>query len=1303
MHNIVPEFILENYKAGRYSGSFRAAGMFLDISGFSAMTDELMQHGQHGAEVLAELMRAVFDPIVNAIFGQGGMIVGYAGDAITALYSVETDDLATARQVFASAHAIQHGLKARPSYETPYGTFHISAKIGISIGQVSWGILRSRDGSRAIYYFRGDAIDEAVKAEHQASAGEIIFDERIYDELNCDVVADRFASFYRLQRLPDKLPVSRPVQPPSIDAALASVFAPVQVIKENLRGEFRQAVNLFMRIPELTREQLENFMYIFFDLQTRYGGLIDRIDFGDKGCNMIVLWGAPVAYENDIGRAINFIFDLKSQVNFPVTAGLTYYISHAGYIGGRLFENYTCYGWGINLAARFMMSAPEGEVWLDERVAQRIKKRFNLEHVGAQNFKGFAEKQSVYVLKERKSESEAFFQGEMLGREAELQKLAEFIAPIWSGNFAGVASVWGEAGMGKSRLVYEFRNSALFKGRDALWAVCQSDQILRQSFNPLRYWLLRYFGFLPGEAETVRSKKFKKKIENLISSLENQELAAELERTRSFLAALVDLYWDGSLYAQLDAQGRYDNTMIALISLLKAESLRQPLLLFIEDAHYLDEDSKAFLARLKRALKADAASYPVAILLTTRWRGVEIFLEEGLIDQDIDLDALSHSAISQMAAAILGNLADHGLVQLVNNRAEGNPFFAEQILRYLQTEGNLELGESGWSVRKNLRSSAMPADISKMLIARLDQLAHQVKEVIHAAAVLGREFEVQVLSRMLIRDLSLHEEIAEAEKASVWYPLNEMRYIFKHSLMRDVAYNMQLQARRQELHTVALEALEDIYTDELQHHYGELAYHSEQAALDEKARYYLVSAGNSARDTYQNLQALDYYQRALRVTPMDALEQTYDLHRECEITLVELGKPDELVDEVEILNSLAEQIGDVGKMAEVELFRAQLAVSGGNYDKSAALADNAVKLGLKAKRYDVSIDAYQALFDGFYQQGMNREAIQNGELGLELSRSHGASRKEAYILNRLGLAFLELRDPSAATLYFEQSLSIFRKEEDLRGVARVLANLGLVAGHRGDYTAALDYCEQALKLAREIGSRQGEALLLGNLGWYSGLLGDYRQALSYAERNLRIAREIGDKFVETYSLINLSSHASALGDSLTSVKYAQEGIDLARGANNRNAEAWAWTYLGHGLFESGEMDRASAAYQAALTLRAELDQPVLATEPCAGLARIALMQGNKSEAATRIETVMSQLLKDAALEGTDQPIRVYLSCYLVLQAIKDLRADEVLKTGYELLIKRADGIPDPSARQLFLEKIPYNREILSIWESQNLT
>lgn len=1298
MHRIVPELIVENYRAGVHRGSLRAVGMFLDISGFSRMTDALMQHGEHGSEILAGMMRAVFDPIVNAIFAQGGMIVGYAGDAVSALFPTETDEAGACHRALAAAFAIQERLRSNQEYKTPYGGFRVSAKIGLSVGAVSWGILRSRDGRAATYYFRGGAISEAAEAEQRAGAGEIILTEDACGGLGADIESEALGSFRRLRGVAGPLPLPRPINLPPVDPLVSSVFAPNQVVEQDLRGEFRQTVHLFMRIPELADEQLTAFMHTVFDLQARYGGVIDRIDFGDKGCNMIVLWGAPVAYRNDIGRALNFILDLQAQVDFPVTAGVTYYISHAGYVGGQLFETYTCYGWGINLASRFMTSAAEGEVWIDERIAPRIARRFHFDYVGEQFFKGFARRQKVYVLRGRKSDLEIFFQGRIVGREAEMQALADFTAPIWDGRYAGMACIWGEAGMGKSRLIHEFMQAPLFQNRSVKWAVCQSDQILRQSFNPFRYWLFHYFDFHPGMNDAERLAKFHARLDDLCAGTSDPALAAELTRARSFLAALVDLAWPASLYEQVDAQSRYDNTLLALISLLKAESLRQPFILFVEDAQYLDKDSVSFLLRLKRALMAEKADYPIAILLTSRWEGIKALVEKGVADRDIDLAGLPREMVSRMAEDILGGPLSPSLAALVDKRAEGNPFFAEQIVHYLRQEGLLEWKSGAWTVRQTPQVSALPADISVMLVARLDQLARQVKEIVQAAAVLGREFEAGVLTRMFANGTALQNGIEEAERAAIWSPLRALRYIFNHALLRDAAYNMQLQARRRELHALAFKALEDLYGDEIARHYGELAYHSEQAGMATEACRYLSLAGDAARDGYQNTQALDYYRRALALLPQTEQGSRFRLHCECESLLAELGRPEEQSREIEILQTLAEALGDLASLADVTLRKSRLAAAGGSYEQAAELAAAAKILALEAARYDLAIDACQCLFDAHYQQGKYREAVEHGEAGLALARGQKAMQEEAFILNRLGVAFLEMKNPSSALAYFEKSLSIFRSEANLRGEARALANLGMVAGYQGKFSAALDYCEQSLQIARQIGSREGEGLLLGNMGWIAGMLGDYRKARDYAERNLLISREIDNRYYETFSLINLSSHAGALGDFSAAVEYAKEALALARQSGDRNAEGWACTYLGHGLFESGMIEQAMLAYRDGLAVRAELDQPALAAEPAAGLARIALMRGDLTSAQDHVNAILTQIEQDGALEGTDQPLRVYLSCFLVLRAANDSRAEKILETAYGMLKTRADGISDPSARRAFLENVTYNREILSLWE-----
>ncbi len=637
MRQLVPYIILENYLAGTYRGDFAAVGLFVDISGFSTLTDTLMRHGPHGAEVLARIMRRVFGPPSQAIYEQGGFIVGYAGDAFTALFPQGDDPHVAIRRAVTAAWLIQQHLASESSHTTEYGVFPISAKVGLAMGEAAWGVLRSRDGKRAAYYFRGSAINEPAAAEHQAQSGEIILAPDIYKRLRDEIEVEPHGGFYRLTGLPGKMPAPLPVPPPATSIEAMKAFFPDDLLYQDLRSEFRQAINVFISLPELDEEAMAAFMQSLYELQDRYGGLFTRVDYGDKGCNILMFWGAPVAYENDIERALHFIHELKDSADFAFTAGLTYYNSRAGFMGSDLMEEYTCYGWGINLAARLMLKAPQGEIWLDSRVAQRAGHYFETGYIGEQKFKGFAQEQKVYVLQQHKERDESLFTGVMVGREKELQTLAEFVAPLWEGRCAESLTIWGDPGIGKSRLVYEFRVAPLFFAHPARWAVCQCDQILRESFNPFSYWLRGYFDVSNAQDEARNKGNFDAKLDELLGATLDPALHTELDRTRSCFAALLGLRWPDSLYEQLDARGRYDNTFSALTALIKAESLRQPLILFIEDAQYIDEDSEAFVLALMRALKADSREYPLAILSTSRREGAALPLEEALLGKEINL------------------------------------------------------------------------------------------------------------------------------------------------------------------------------------------------------------------------------------------------------------------------------------------------------------------------------------------------------------------------------------------------------------------------------------------------------------------------------------------------------------------------------------------------------------------------------------------------------------------------------------------------------------------------------------------
>ena len=1291
MHRVVPELIVENFREGHYSGEFQAVSMFLDLSGFSTMTDALMQHGQHGAEALAGLMHGLFDPLVESIFAYGGKIVGFAGDGIMALYPVQSDLKATALQAHTSADVIQKRFRERPTRQTIYGEFSIFAKIGLGSGSVSWGILRASHGDQAAYYFRGSAVDEAADAEHHAKAGEILLTPAMYNLLREDVLSASRDSLRCFTGFSVEAPQPARVEFPPVDLSVARYFMPEDVIVNDLRGEFRQVVNLFMRFPDLSNEALQKLMSTVFELRTRYGGLVSRLDFGDKGCNMLMLWGAPVAYENDIGRALNFLLDLKGAVDFSITAGVTYYISHAGYLGSSLYEDYTCYGWGVNLASRFMMTAQPGEIWVDDRIARRVSRRFELDYVGSQMFKGFAAEQKVYLLRGYTQTLDPAYQGQMVGREDELAKMARFTEPLWQGKYAGLLLISGDAGMGKGRLVHELRSSLRQKGKRALWAVCQSNQILRQSFNPIRNWLFRYFGISRNQPVEEHKQAFDAKLDDLLDSIPDSELTRELQRTRTILGGLLNLHWEDSLYEQLDAEGRYNNTFLALIALLKAESLRQPVILFLEDFQFTDRDTQEFLPRLKRAVLAAGETYPIAILVTARPPGRGLAKE--LIDARIDLRAITSEAIAHLIEISLGGAPSQDLVDFLIERSEGNPYFAEQILRYLQEENLIETGQSGWRLVQEIEEAFLPGDIRSVLVARLDQLARGVKESIQMASVLGREFEIPLLAHMWHQDDLLPQHVAEAEQAAVWNPLDDVHYIFSHGLLRDAAYEMQMQSRRRELHALAFQALEQLYGETLGR-YAELAYHARYAGFSAKAQEYYRLAGKIAADSYQNHQAIEYYKRALAFTPLNDLSAQFDILIERVEVFNRLGNRAAQLKDLETVEKIAAQLHDRERLAKVDMLFAHYFISIGDYPAVIQRSEHVIELARFVQDADIVLDTYRVWPLALLRQGKLEEAMNVAQEGRRLAQMSANPIKEAYILNSMGLIAIEQKDPAIAHGYLEQALAIAIEKGDRRLESRTLGNLGNSAGYvRQDYEAARQYYEKAYAIMQECGERSSACVTLTNLGWVSGMGGDFYSAHLYQEQALLLSREVGNVYLETYTLINLSAISGIVNEARASLEFAQQALQLSKTAGDRSGEAWSLLYMGYAYLLLDDLQKSEDSFRYSIAIREELQQPGMRIESLAGLVQTLLAKDDPLSAREGTEEIISYVAKEGTFEGTEEPLRIYYACYLVLEKTGDSRSRWVLHSAAQLLEAQVSRMKDEESRQMYVRNVPWRLAI----------
>ena len=1331
MPNLVPHFILDQYETGERNGRFPAVVLFVDISGFSTITDSLMIHGQHGSEVLVDVMRSIFDPLVQSIFEQGGFVIGYAGDAFTAVFP-EGDDPDTVRlRAFAAAWQMQAQMAEIGTVSTIYGTFTLSAKVGVAVGEIEWGIVTTTDEHRATTYFRGGAIDGAAGAEHQCQAGDIVIDKAGFSAISAFVEADPLDEHFRVTAVTAALPPAQPVNIPPANPESLIRFVPDTINAHAYSSEFRQVVTLFISLRNVQSEaQLSSFMETLFRLQERYRGLLIRLDYGDKGANLLLFWGAPISYENDIERVLNFALDLQSQTSIPIVAGITYQIAHAGFIGSHLFEEYTCYGRGVNLAARFMMAAPRDEIWLDENIARQASQLFEIESEGRISFKGFADPQPVYTLLNRKDVRDAVYQGDLIGREDELAQLAEFIQPIFRGQSVGTLVVWGEAGLGKSRLIHDFRDTDIFQDKTVLWALCQTDEILRHSLNPFHYWLRRYFEQSTDQSEARNKRNFNRKLNSLIEASADSNLSNELDRTRSFLGALVDLQWPDSLYAQLDPKGRFENTLIGLIVLLQAESLQQPVIIHLEDAHWLDEDSTQFLQLLPLSLSATAdLTYPIAIIATAR--PAQEFPDLPF-DQELVLGSLSRADLSRLTAEILDGPAASTLLDWLVERVEGNPFFAEQVVRYLQEQNLLIQTDSGWAVAERL-TVALPTDVRAVLVARLDQLAAEVKEVVQMAAALGREFEVRLLAQMLQEESELPRKLKQAENAAIWSVLSQLRYLFNHALLRDAAYKMQLRARRQALHQLAAEALTAVYNDDLSPYFGELAYHTEQAGMIEQARRFLEQAGDVACAAYQNSQAIDYYGRALNLTPHNDLEARYRLLLAREGLYDLQGKRDLQEQDIAALQTLSEKLNDLNKQAEVALRRSQMALNIGDYPTATAAAEQAISQARTASNvlhiaaghslWALSLrqqGEYQAAFVQYetardqaqtagedqvlakclqgmggvtFFQGDFDEATDYFEQALTLYRQLGDKQGESVCLHSLGVVAKNLRDYEAARESAEQALDVYRLIGHQQGQGFCLTNLASIARREGEFTKAEYYYKEALRNSRQTGDRSAESVCLGNLGIVACDVGNYVEAEPYLQQALDINRTLGDKMGESHCLNNLGVASHDLGDLSQARTYLNDGLKICQEIGFREGQGTILNELGNVAYDLGDYQEAQTLFEQALLLRRERGQTHYMAEDLVGLAQVNLAFDNLGQAKQYVEEVLTYLEENTTMAGAERPFRVHLICYQVLQENGDERGAALLTQAYNLIQKLADNIENETLRQSFLQNVPSHCEI----------
>lgn len=1125
------------------------AALFADISGFTALTEALARElgPQRGAEELTLHLSRVYDALICELDKYGGSVIGFAGDAITCWLDRDNGLRATA-----CALDMRRAMERFSSVAIPSGdTVSLGMKVAVAAGSgrrflIGDPALQVRD------VLAGSVLDRLAAAEHEARRGEVVIDADTAGQLAPHVTfrewrangdSGQHVAVVDSLRTPVR-PTPWPVlSPDALDDRLIRPFLLRPVFERLAAGqgdflaELRPAVALFLQFGGIdydqdpdAAERLDAFIRRVQTILARYEGNLIQLTMGDKGSYAYAAFGAPQAHEDDVVRAVSAADELRSAgegLVSGVKAGLAQGVMRTGAYGGQTRRTYDVLGDAANLAARLMQAAAPGQVLAPRLLAESTTQDFDWETLPDIEVKGKQASVSVCSLVGGKTRSggalDVTAELPMVGREAELKTIAERLDLTLAGH-GQVIGITAEAGMGKSRLVSEASRLARERGVTVLWGQCESFgtntsylawQTIWRSFFELDAVLPSIVGNAAGSEIVLRE------LEKRLDAIDPL-----LVQRAPLLGAVLNIPLpDNELTRSFDAKLRKSSLESLLADCLRARAGATPLVLVLDESHWIDPLSHDLLEIAGRL----AARLPV--LIVTAYRPLELRQVAGTGETqgalrisrlpnftEIRLTGFTPEQAEKLIALKLEQFfgsrfeVPADLVQRIMTRAEGNPFYIAELLNYLKDRG-IDPHDAAALAQLDL-----PASLHRLILARVDQLTDSQRTTLRVASVVGRQFRAASLwgacpqcgePERIMDDLNalsrLELTLLEDDPGLI--------YLFKHIITQEVAYESLSFALRSMLHNQIGEFLEQEYSAELEQHLDLLAFHFDRTENYPKRREYLQRAAESAQHNYANAAAIDYYQRVLPLlTDPERVDSLLRLGQVLELT----GKWTEAADEYQRALRLASRLEDGRGQARCEAALGELQRKQGAYEDAVNWLELA-RIGFEA--LDDTAGVGQVLHvEGSVaaQQGDYVRARALYGRSLSVRRLLGDRPQIANSLNNLGIVARSVGEVETARQLYEESLAIRRDLNDRRAIAVSLNNLGNLARHQGQLDEARARLEEAIALQREVGDRHYLANALNNLGNVARDQGDHESAQELYAESLTINRELGDAWQLAY-------------------------------------------------------------------------------------------------------------------------------------------------------------------------------------------
>ena len=1054
---------------------------------------------------------------------------------------------------------------------------------------------------------------------------------------------------------------ARLLVPPASDPRFASPksYTPrhladrILTVRAAIEGERKQITVLFADIkgsmelladrdPEEAQKLLDPVLERMIEAVHRYEGTVNRV----MGDGILALFGAPLAHEDHAVRACYAALRMQETVTryadevqrshgVPVTirVGLNSGEIVVCAIGNDLHMDYTVVGQTAHLAARMEQMAKPGSVLATVDTLRLAEGYVAVKPLGPVPVKGLAYPVEVYEVTgagpARTRLQAAARRGltRFVGREPELEQLRRALALAHDGHGQLVALV-GEPGVGKSRLVYEFTHAYHTQEWLILGAGAASYG-KATSYLPVVDLLKGYFGIEDRDGPRTMREKLTGKLLTLDRALEGHLPA---------LLSLLDVPTDDPQWPTLDPPQRRRRTLDAVKRLLLRESQVHPLLIVLEDLHWIDSETQALLDGLVESLPAAR----VLLLVNYRPEHQHTWGSRTYYAQ-LRLDALPPEGVERLLAALLGSNAGlEPLTRLLIERTEGNPFFLEECVRTLVETGALSGERGAYQLTRPLPAIRVPATVQTVIAARIDRLCAADKVLLQTASVVGKDVPLGLLQAIAeLAEDELHAAIGRLQAAEFLYEAGifpDLEYTFKHALTHDVAYGSLLQDRRRALHARIVETIERTYADRLAEHVDRLAHHAFLGEDWAKAVTYLQQAGAKAFARSVHREAVRCFEDALTALThlsetRETVEQAIDLRFALRNALLPLAEWRRIEGYLREAEALARTLDDQRRLGSVLGYMSGLHLNtGGRASDIRAFAQQVETIG--ASLGDVPLQVAGRYYhvwlgnlSGDYRGTERLCRTLTDSLPGDLSRERFGLVAYPGVVSRafLARALAELGAFDEGRDHGHEAVRLAEALDHPFSLTWACLNLGHLEGLRGEFIRATMLLERAVALSRESNMAYLSPIALAALGQVYAGSGRIGEGVSWLQQALTVYASAGIGYLHSMSTVQLGEAYLLAGRVAEAQACGARAVALARERGERGHEAWAHRLLGETASHHDCPDVAAAeAHLATSTaLASELGMRPLVAHCRLGLGKLHGRAGDRRAATEHLATAMS--------------------------------------------------------------------------------